>query len=134
MPYKIMMLDLVEGFNSVLLLKCLPDMIHLSSKTERVSLVDEMDTRYIGGSPKEPQERLMGKLNFELINVFETNTGRVCSPELLPHLKSDFIFLQEFLYSAIPKFDQFDVRQVDIHPRIIYVDGDRRSSNDYTFS
>lgn len=133
MPYKIMMQDLLEGLNSVLLLKCLSDMIHLSSVTERISLIDELDTRFIDGKPGDPQERTMSKLNFELIKVFEENTGRTCEPEVLPHLKSDFIFLQEFLYSAIPKFNKFIVRRIEVCSRIIFVDGDYRESNSYTF-
>lgn len=133
MAYKIMMQDLIEGLNSVLLLQCLSDVIHLSSKTERISLVDELNTRFMDGKPTDPQDRVMSKLNFELIKVFEENTGRQCKPEILPHLKSDFIFIQEFLYSSIPKFDNFDVERIEVCSRIIFVDGNHRKSNSYSF-
>lgn len=137
MIHKILMADLAEGLQSVLTLTCLEDIILYAAEADRISLLNELDTRYlkpINSEVKPIDETLLHqKINRELVSLFRRATGRDIPLGMFGQLKDDFIYIQEFLHSAIPSMVKDGIRDVEVLPGLVLIRANNGVRKSYTF-
>jgi hypothetical protein len=137
MTYNILMTDLTEGLQSLLTLTCLEDIMLLAIETERVSLLNEADGRYVKPTRNKinPLEETLIhiQLNKDLLEIYRRANGKELTVEALSVMRDDFIFLQEFIHSAVPEIPKLKVRDIEVTKGLVYIEADDVYSKSYVF-
>lgn len=133
MIYNLFISDLASGLNSLRLLPNLEDMIYLAHSTKRLSLPDELPTRFSGKTHIPSKNIVVRKeLDQKLIEFIET-ADDVVTVDILNELRADFIYLQEYIYSSIPEFAEIQMLFININRKVIQIKANYVKNRHYTF-